>query len=116
MAKKASETPYEPKILNDEELATALEDGAKHRADIKTLEDRKDMIDADIMATLFSKGDVGLKGAPQGTWAIENKITHTIDKGKLVAYGVDPQVIEDSTTENSSAPYLKLYPKRAPKE
>lgn len=114
MAKKQPETPYEPSILGDEEFAEALDDAQSHRQDIKTLEERKAQIDADIIATLFSRGDVKLAAA-QGTWAIENKITRTIDKGKLVAFGVDPQVIEDATTEHASSPYLKLYPTRAPK-
>jgi hypothetical protein len=116
MAKKTEEAPYEPKILTDEELLTALDDGARHRVDIKTLDERKDMIDADIIATLFSRGDVEVLGAPQGSWKIETKLTRTIDAGKLVAYGVDPQVIADSTNETPSSPYLKLYPKRTPKE
>lgn len=113
---KEPKAPYDPKILGEDELQTALDDGQKHRADIKTLDARKDQIDADIIATLFSRGEAGLKGAPQGTWAIENKITRTINRAKLVAAGVDPATIDECTDESVSDPYLKLYPKRGPKD
>lgn len=112
--KKDAEKPYEPKILNDEELANALANGKAHREDLKTLEDRKRMIDADIIATLFERGETDTTSA-QGSWKIESKITRTLSVAKLVAAGVDPKTIEECTDENNSAPYLKLYPKREPK-
>lgn len=110
MAKK-KELSREPKILGDQEFEQALTDARTHREDVKTLQDRQALIDADLMATLFSKGETGLKDS-SGTWSIQSRETKTIDRAMLIAAGVDVQVIDDCTKVTNSEPYLILYPKK----
>lgn len=108
----------------DHEFQQLLDDGVTHRSDIKTLEDRKALIDADILAHIFESegrymtpdGAYKVQDGDRGTWGIGARTTKTIDPAKLIALGVAIDIIDQATTTNTGSPFLTFYPKREKKE
>lgn len=118
-------------MRTDQEFQQLLDDGLKHREDVKTLEDRKKAIDKDIIAHLFESEarymteDGGFKvQEDRGSWAIGSKVTKTTDtaalRAALIVSGVEIAIVDaaiDLSTKTSvSDPFLVFYPKRESEE
>lgn len=106
-----------------EEFQTLLADGRQHRADIKTLEERKILIDSEILEHIFESGDTYL--TPEGgykvpdgdgSWSVGARTTKTIDRAMLIALGVEVDLIEQATKTTTGSPYVTYHPKREKKE
>jgi len=82
------------------------------RGEIKYKQEALRLIDQRIMGVLFGRGVTGHK-TDDGSWSIQNKITRSIDRAKLIALGVSLETIEAATNESSSDPFLVWREKKA---
>lgn len=102
-------------LLSEEDLTGVFE---QHALEASVMEERKRQIAKVLMDKLtalgFGPGQSFLREDGIGA-AIRTKLTRTLDKGRLAAAGVDPDVINNATVETESAPFLVVVRPRAKK-
>lgn len=76
---------------------------------IKVLEAEEAALSAEIIGAMFADGQTEHLIPRQVKAAIQNKVTKTISRERLVARGVLVDVIDDCTDVNTSAPFVRLY-------
>jgi len=82
---------------------------ADAKAKIKTLEADAALWNAELLENLFADGDTE---TTNGTWTvrIQNTRSSKIVPERLIAAGVDSEIVKNATVETVSKPFLRFYP------
>lgn len=84
----------------------AQREARRLRDEIAGLKQQQKELDGVLMTEVLARGDTSVKIEGEGSWSIQNRTSRRIDKAKLVAAGVDIEVITGATTETTSDPFL----------
>lgn len=76
---------------------------------LDAMEERRRVCNEHLIRKMFDKGLTSFEGQ-YGTAGIQNKTTKTINRAKLIAHGVDPVDIDDSTDISISDPFVVIRP------
>lgn len=102
-----------PILERDEELHLAIAATAKLKAQIKALEADEEQLSTQVLDSIFARGQMDYLIPGQVKVVVQSRTSRTTDPAKLIAAGVDPDVVQAATTTTHSKPFLRLYPVKA---
>ena len=82
---------------------------AEAKAKIKALEADSAIWNAELLENLFGQGDTEATTA-EWTVRIQNTRSSKIVPERLIAAGVDSEIVKAATVETVSKPFLRFYP------
>lgn len=101
-----------PQALNDK-----IAEYAQRHAKAKREQLEVDQLGRQIRDSIFILGDITDDGKVSYTIPdvvkvnIQTNTQRTVDGVKLIALGVAPELVQAATTETTSEPFIRLYPK-----
>jgi len=82
---------------------------ARAKAQIKTLEADAAIWNSELIELLFANGETET-ATPEWTVRIQNTRSSKIVPERLIAAGVDSEIVKAATVETVSKPFLRFYP------
>lgn len=97
--------------LTPDARAALITSIAQWKAEIKSREGLAKAATDTLIADLFAAGDTEAE-TDQFIAKIQNTTRKVLSPERLIAAGVDPDLIAAATVESTSSPFIRLYPKK----
>lgn len=99
-----------PVCEDEESFHAAIARLAELKARKKALEADEEQVEQQVLDSMYFRGTMTYLIPHVVKANIQDKVTRTIDRAKLIGLGVDPAKVDEATNVSRSDPFVRLYP------